>query len=156
MKRFIMLLLAGTLLLSGCAAGVELTVPEAEVESVEGLAFYTDKLYYPTQGAQIKAYLKNDTGTEYTYGSEFSLELMTENGWRQVAFKDDNVAWTAELYTLPANGAGELDAYLDYIYEGLPEGEYRLVKRLNTEEGEGVYIGAEFALTESKVLQNAR
>jgi len=89
---------------------------------------------------------------ELQCGSDVHL-YSSENGeWTRVPYRVDNVAWTAEAYSLPLNSSIEFQLNWERLYGALPAGAYRVAKSFMDFRGTGDYdtqtYYAEFEIVE--------
>ena len=91
---------------------------------------------------------------ELQTGSWYTLEKLTEEGWRTVEYlpQEYEIGWTMEAYLIPMESALELDVNWEWLYGQLPAGKYRIGKEIMDFRGSGDYdksvIYAEFEITE--------
>lgn len=88
--------------------------------------------------------LKNDSESEWMYGSDFNLDVKLGNMWYDLPSEPSrNWGFTGEgIVLLP--GASETRTYFLDMYGDLPAGEYRL----NVEGTDGVTISCNFMIEE--------
>ncbi len=76
----------------------------------------------------------NNTDTEVTFGKEPHMEIESEGSWYVVPLKED-AAWEDIGFILPPNGSDEKEFSLQFYYENLTPGHYRIIKTFYTDSG---------------------
>jgi endoglucanase Acf2 len=69
----------------------------------------------------------NGTKKKITYGADFNLEIYKNASWVTVPVRKNVVIPTAH-YSLKANSKCTESVYIDWLYEELPSGKYRISK----------------------------
>ena len=84
----------------------------------------------------------NNTDKEYIFGEEPRLEIKQNDGWYVIPLKED-AAWNDIGYVLPPGGVEQKPFSLEFFYQKLSPGHYRIVKEFYA-NGEGMTTAAEF------------
>lgn len=73
-------------------------------------------------------------------GEDYTLEKYTSSGWKAVPYLVDEIGWDDIAYEL--NGKSEFDFSInwEYIYGSLESGNYRVCKKLNYFNDEGIIM----------------
>lgn len=71
--------------------------------------------------------IANPSDAEAFYGQELALELWDQSGWKPVSMRPE-AAWDSLAYLLPAGSEQDFTVRLDYFYDQLAAGRYRLSK----------------------------
>lgn len=84
----------------------------------------------------------NSSDKEYSYGEQPFLGIFTEDEWHIIPYKE-NVAWNMMAYILLTNDIREHSFNINYNYNKLKKGNYRIVKELSSSDSKEIAI-AEF------------
>ena len=103
---------------------------------------------FETAGTDVTLTYSNDYETAaVTYGSLYTLELQTEEGWTTVPALE-NIAWEMSLHILEPGKTAKETVLLSVVYGDLQAGHYRLVKNCTVEhtdqDAEEIVIYTEF------------
>ncbi len=152
MKPIIGVFLVAALLitLAACAPKIRVdSLEETEYTNLEdtGIVMSVADESVTTDTPSLTIEYTNQTDVEYVYGLEPHLEIQKEGIWYVIPLRED-AAWNDIGLILPPDGTSEEDFSLEYFYEGLIPGHYRVIKTLYA-DGNGVTAAAEFDIAES-------
>ena len=92
--------------------------------------------------------ITNNSNITYTYGPEYYLEKY-ENGEFTEIKLDNPLTWNAVITTLEPGKKSEIIIDFTIGYGKLPNGKYRFVKKVNSQDNT-LYIKVEFEINEKK------
>ena len=151
MEKLLIFLLALALFAVGCSDTKNESAPplegvSAQTEIAEELPFdlgvtITVENLTPTGATLLIKQSGGEVTGELMTGSAFSLEKLDGNAWLPVEpiVPADQIAFTAEAYSLALGGALEMETNWEYLYGELPAGTYRLGKNIMDFRGAGEY-----------------
>lgn len=94
---------------------------------------------------ELSLTLMNHTAQEFTYGTQYTLEVYLDGAWYIIP-ADEDLYFTAIGVVLGADGINSEQIDLaDYYSGALPEGRYRIVKEIYG-AGADQYTAAEFTI----------
>ncbi len=104
-----------------------------------------DKESISNTGMKMK--MINNSGENYEYGAEFSIEYQKKENWYSIIPKDE-MNFNMMAYLLEDKMTKDFDINWEASYGKLPKGKYRIVKSINRENSnnEDIYIAAEFLI----------
>ena len=73
-------------------------------------------------------------------GSWFSIQKCVKGQWVQVEYTEvdeEQVGWTSEAWLIPPENTVEWEVDWSWLYDKLPNGEYRIVKEITNFRGTG-------------------
>lgn len=82
---------------------------------------------------ELTIIIKNNSNQTYHYGPQYQIEKF-ENGKFVIVESKENLVWNSVLYNLKANEEREEIVNLNYGYDKLENGIYRLVRKFTSEE----------------------
>jgi len=101
-----------------------------------------------TDTEEITLVFENLSSKVYNFDQQPFLEIKYNDGWVVVPYKTD-ISWNDIAYGIDKNDTTEYTFVFSYSYEKLSQGEYRIIKKIWTEEiKEDEYAVAEFIITE--------
>ena len=83
---------------------------------------------------------------ELLTGSWYSVQQFSKGQWKQVKYtelREDEVGWTEEAWLIPMDDTVEWSIDWSWLYDKLPAGQYRIVKKIMDFRGTGEYDEAE-------------
>ena len=96
-------------------------------------------------GLTLKAETTDPTA-QITTGSEFWLDIYTDDGWQEAQrITDEDIFWDALGY-LFEDGKAEWEIGWSHIYGTLESGKYRIGKKFSSEDGNKKYCYAQFEI----------
>lgn len=122
--------------------------PYAETDFSENVKLSIKKTEITTATNNITLVFENLTNEDYTFGTDFFIEVMHENKWLIVPYKSD-VAWDGIGFVVRANDTTVNTIALSHAFNELPEGQYRIIKKIMDIKLETEYINAEFIVVKS-------
>ncbi len=180
MKKMYAFIVVGMMLLTGCqrlgvdggfggTPGVREDMSDEQEENLQGdlipVVTIEDELFLSTNEVitlciqdftptGMTFILENETEQEMMYGDAFTVQVLREGQWEDVAYTQA-VAFHDIAYNLPAQSITE-SITLDWrkFYGVLPDGEYRIIKDIYTEDGE-VTVEDSFELVDGQHVQVA-
>lgn len=92
----------------------------------------------PTGLTLVCNQLGGNITSEPTTGSYFNLEVSEDNQWKAVKTlpQKNDIAWTEEAWIIPLNDSVQWKVNWEWLYGKLPEGNYRIAKKI-TDSSEG-------------------
>ena len=90
--------------------------------------------------------ITNHTSQQYTYGTEYRLEVCLDDQWYELPPEED-LYFTSLGVLLQPDGINSENIAPDQYYSPLPAGRYRIVKEFYGEDGE-ITAAAEFSIEE--------
>lgn len=120
---------------------------EVKISETEDFSFYVTKHY--TNGAEIC--IENNSDMTLHWGSEYSVEKLSEGEWHTLAPILDSYGWTMEQRGMGDGESVREETYCwDWLYGVLPEGDYRIIKSFSFSGDDGVpkrlNLAAEFSI----------
>ena len=97
-------------------------VDEQSAENQEGLTMTVEDI----GTSEITVRITNDSGEEFSYGENFSLQKQIDGQWYMIPVRADNIGFQDIAHILP-NGESVSETYDLDIYGTLEPGIYRLV-----------------------------
>lgn len=78
---------------------------------------------------------------ELSTGTPFVLDVLVDGEWQpaETLIPYDELAWTMEAYTIPANGSTEMETQWSHLYGELAPGSYRISKEIHDLRSPGDY-----------------
>lgn len=95
---------------------------------------------------ELSLVITNHTGAEYTYGTEYRLEVLLDNQW-YVLPAEEELYFTSIGVMLQPDGINSENIAPEEYREHLPAGHYRVVKEFYGAGGE-ITAAAEFSISE--------
>lgn len=141
LKIFLIILVV---LLSGTSC-----TSKSDVELLEKahlIKIYTENLSYKIPIESIHFTMINNSDDVIEFGTSYSLQRNTDNGWVDIPYKKD-VAWTTILLKLSKNQKYEADIHLNIFDYKFGVGEYRVVKYFSTKDKKTLNVNSSFALS---------
>lgn len=101
-----------------------------------------------TNTEKITLVFENLSSKEFYFGEQPFLEIKYNDEWVVLPYKAD-IGWNDIAYSIDNNDITEYMFVFSHFYEKLPQGEYRIIKKIwNEETKEDEYTVAEFKITE--------
>ena len=91
------------------------------------IRIYTENKSYKIPIESIHFTMINDSDDVIEFGTSYSLQRNTDNGWVDIPYKK-NVAWTTILLKLSKNQKYEADIHLNVFDYKFEAGEYCVIK----------------------------
>ncbi|HKL79905.1 MAG TPA: immunoglobulin-like domain-containing protein [Mobilitalea sp.] len=119
--------------------------PYAETNFSENVKLSIKGTKVTTVTNEITLVFENLTNEDYTFGKEFIIEVLHKKKWLVVPYKSD-IGWDGIGYVVQANDTIENTIVLSHAYDELPEGQYRIIKKIMNTKLAKEYIIAEFKI----------
>lgn len=91
--------------------------------------------------------LKNDSNVDVQYGEPYEIEIKKDGKWYKINVE---LNFILPAYELKSKESKEIDLNWEYGYGKLADGDYRIIKRIDVENENGIfdkiYISAEFTI----------
>ncbi|MBQ4546871.1 MAG: hypothetical protein IJA17_06920 [Oscillospiraceae bacterium] len=152
MKKILIFLAALLLMLCGCSEEeipLNEKKPETEAIQVPDENLPAKMEVSAVSDSEITVLIENISGTEVVFSEDFSLQFRENGKWYILPAIRKNYGFNEIALLLAPGEKREWSTDFAWIYGRLPEGEYRIIKHISTEEA-GEYksfrIGAEFLI----------
>lgn len=104
----------------------------------------TDRVTYDKETEKIVFNITNNQET-ITYGTPYGIEVFENDTWKELQFKED-MAFNMIALLLEKGETATETIDLTYFKQPLKTGKYRIVKKVNTNEGKNITLTAPFEL----------
>ena len=104
-----------------------------ELDEVDGVSMVIKDGTLTRRGATIV--ITDTSDMDYTYGEEYRIDKYKDGNWEELdVIVEGNYGWNSIGYMVDENGVLELDIKWEWLYGGLENGYYRIVKSVNNKE----------------------